>query len=368
MNLGVHYRKIIILVITALIILAGVRVAPFEFETSQFYNPTNWAGVSIAIGAAILTLVGIITSIVVSNENDRRVEVVDNLDFVLEKVKQKARINANLSFKEMYDNSEQKIEEAIIERSRLNYSDGTIGLISFFCFVISSVLAIESFEFKWVYFTFLLGLALIVGYVTYCLFQFRIIDKLSQLPEKNGNLSLRSVRINGEDIHFDRNNKAHNLTYTNLIRRMGFGLKFTGQVRNGFFHATVIYKKDDDQSKLGITYVPEPNTYLGNTVFADGVVLVISPDKRLDTGIMQSDKPVEIFFEICKGFTDNEQIGETEIQAIGKKPIRKYCSIPEGFHIELIEFRVYEDPLFRSSYKRREVDTLTVNIERTTQG
>lgn len=353
MRLDKHHHVILVIVLVVII-----RIGLFDFQKTANFRPDNWAEMSFAVGASILTLVGIITSIVVSNENNRRSEFKDNLTFVMNKVIDKARINPDRSLTEIYDNSEQQLRAVINERSPLKYSDGIIGILSFFCFLLSALFALENINFKWIYGLFLIGVALLVGYVVYGIVEFEKIDRFSRLPEKRGTLSLLSVRINGQALHFDSESREPIIAIQDRIRRMELGVRFEGRVRNGFFHAVFRYRNGMS------THIPEQNTYLGDIVFADGWNLVISPDKRLDTGIIQSNGPVELLFEVCRDITENPQIREIEIPRLGRREIHRYCSIPDNYALESIELRVFEDPLFRSSYKRRQVDLITIRPER----
>lgn len=352
MKLNKHHYVLFVLVLVVIF-----RIAPFDFKTTNTFRPRNWAEMSIAVGASILALVGIITSIVVSNENNQRGQFVDELTNIMDKLRERASINADRSLTQIYDNSVQKMSETIDERLPLKYSDGIIGIISFFCFLLSALSALENITFKWVYGLFLTGVALLVGYVVYCILEFEKIDRFSRLPEMEGNLTLLSVRINGEAIPFNSDREPV-IAIPRRIRRLEFGVRFEGQVRNGFFHAVIRYRNGQS------THIPEPNTYLGDTVFAEGRILVISPDKRLDTGILQSNGPVELLFDVCRDISENPQIGETEISGLGRRGIHRYCSIPEDYILESIELRVFEDPLFKSNYKRREIDLITVRPER----
>lgn len=349
-----HYYFIIVLSF-----LIVIRTLPFEFTLSEIFRPDNWSEMSFAVGAATLTLVGIITSIVVSNENDRRNEFIEHLTFILGKLKEKARINPDITFNKIYDNSQEKLKIIIDERLPMKYSEGIIGILSFYSFLISALLALEGYNFKWIYFAFLLGITLLAGYVTYCIEEFYKIDRFSSMPEKKGNIALKTIKINGQNKLFDPKSKDPVITFTNKIKRMEFRVGFEGKVRNGFFHAIIRYTNGYS------SHIPEPNTYLGDFVFADGWILTISPDKRLDTGILQKiGQPVEVSFEVCKDISENLPIGETEISTLGKKKIHRFCSLPEKFIVDSIELRVYEDPLFKSSYKRRQIDLITVHIER----
>jgi hypothetical protein len=206
-----------------------------------------------------------------------------------------------------------------------------------------------------IYFSFLIGVVLLVGYVIYCIIEFIKIDRFSRLPEKKGSLKLKSVKINGQLLSFDSESKEPVIKIKDRIRRMEFGVRFEGRVRNGFFHAIIRYVRGR------ATHVPESNTYLGDAVFAEGRLLVLSfSDGRLNTGILQGNETIELLFEVCKDLTENPVIGIKDIPRLGRIATRRYCSIPENFEVESIELRVYEDPTFRSNYKRRAVDLITV--------
>lgn len=346
----------------AAVILIGfvvlLRIVPFDFGVTEHFKPDNWAEMSFAVGAAMLAVVGIITSVVISGENDRRSAFVDDLTFVLQELERKARSDPDRTLTEVYGNSLDKLRATIDERQPMKYSVSTIGIFSFFSFLVSALLALENQDFRWIYCSFLLGVALLVGYVVYCIEEFWSIDKFSSVPEKKGNLTLQAVRINGQALYFETESKEPEVLVTQRIRRMQFDVRSEGQVRNGFFHAIIRYANGRS------THIPEPNTYLGDTVFADGWNLVISPDRRLDTGIIQGNGPIGLSFEVCRDTADNPPMGEVPLRGLGTREIRRYCSIPDGFIAESVELRVYEDPLFRSNYKRRPVDLVTVQLIR----
>ena len=68
---------------------------------------------SISVGASILTLVAIIAAIVLSNENNKRIEMTDNLAAMLNKMEEKERTNPDRSLSEIYAQSKTKVAEII---------------------------------------------------------------------------------------------------------------------------------------------------------------------------------------------------------------------------------------------------------------
>ena len=87
------------------------------------------------IAFAILTLVGITTSIVLSNVNSRRIQFVDDMSSLGKKIEEK---ESNLEIGEdtrLYNDSKKKITEIINQLPPLKFLDGfKLGLISFLFF------------------------------------------------------------------------------------------------------------------------------------------------------------------------------------------------------------------------------------------
>lgn len=205
---------------------------------------------------------------------------------------------------------------------------------------------------------------MLTGYVIYCAKEFAKIDKFSFPPKKKGKLTLQRVKINGEPVHF-RNENSDKATkfvnFTQKIERLEFKIRFEGHVRNGFLHATVKYTNGR------VSYIPDSNTYLSNFGFVDDYTLT-PLEKEFDTGVLQGNGPVDLLFDLVlrsrKETDENPVIARGFIDRLGGKNIYRYCSIPEDFLVDSIEIRVLEDPFFKSNYKRREVDCITLRPRR----
>ena len=345
-----------------MLLLMIAWIALTEFAPTEFYKPDNWATISIAIGATILTLVGIITSILVSNENNRRVEFIANLSLISNKIEQKAGTNPDKSLNEIYSNSIEKLRALVEGLAPLKYSEGLIGIFSFFFFLISALLAIFGYQFKFVIGNFVVGTVLLIGYVIYIIEEFIKIDVSSSLPKKNGKLTLLAIKLNGEPWQFENKNENEvSIKLNQIINRIEFKVRFEGEVRNAFLHATVRYANGL------VSYIPDANTYLSNFGFINDFRLGLL-ESVFDTGTLQSDKQVDLSLDLVlrseKGTAQNPVIAKGFIERLGEKDIYKYCSIPEDFHIDSIEIRIWEDPFFKPNYKRREVDLITVRPQR----
>lgn len=326
-----------------------------SLEPTQWYKADNWATISIAIGATILTLVGIITSILVGNENSRRTEFIENLSFISNNVEEKGRINPDRSLTEIYNNSIRKMRVVIDQLAPLKYSEGIIGIFSFFFFLISALLAIYGYPFKFIIGNFAVGIILLVGYINYVIEEFLKIDSSSALPKKKGELTLLTLKINGNNQYFEMKSKETSIKLTEKIRRMEFRVGFVGNVRNGFLHTSIRYTNGAS------SYIPDSNTFLSNFGFTDGYILTLY-DRRLDTGLLQSDEPIELAMDVCRDLNENPFQEDVPVEGLGRRKVYRYCSIPLNFQEDRIEIRVYEDPFFKPNFKRREIDVITIHL------
>lgn len=331
-------------------------IAITQSEPTELWKPDSWATLSVAVGATMLTLVSIITSILVSNENNRRTEFIEDFTLVFDRLEDKQRTNPDRSLTAIYDNSMRKMRTLTDEMSPLKYSEGLIGMLSFFLFLFSAISAIIGNPFKLTIGYFGIGIILLIGYFIYIIEEFTKIDRLSTLPKKSGELTLLTARLNGENRHFEMRGKEAFVQYNERITRMEFRARFAGYVRNGFLHATVKYADNV------VSYVPDVNTYISRFVFADGYHLTIEPDRRLDTGILQSNDPVELSIDVCRDIAENSTIGEVEVSRIGRKPVHRFCSVPENSIVNTVGLRIWEDPLYKANYKRRDIDLITVHL------
>lgn len=351
-----HHYLTIVLIAAVLVVIAFTEIGPTEQ-----YRPDTWGAMSFTVGASILTLVGIFTSILTSNENNRRVEFSENLTRILEKVERKERTNPDRSLDDIYDTSKKKLRALIDTITPLRYSEGIIGILSFYFFLLSAFCAIFGYPFKSVLGSFLIGIALLVGYVIYCIDEFVKIDRSSLIPKKKGNLTLLTVRINGVTRHFETEGKDVSVAVDQRISRIETRVRFEGELRNGFLHAVVKYTN-------GLaSYIPDPNTFLHNFGFANDFTLTLL-EKGFGTGLLQNTERLDLSFELVlrsrKNTEENPLVAKAFIERLGEKEIFKHCSIPDGFVVDSIEIRAYEDPFFRPNYKRREVDCIVLHPHR----
>ena len=107
-----RFRAYQVFIVISLII-TFLSVFTSDFGPSGFYTPDGWAQMSISVGASILTLVAIIAAIVLSNENNKRIEMTDNLAAMLNKMEEKERTNPDRSLSEIYAQSKTKVAEII---------------------------------------------------------------------------------------------------------------------------------------------------------------------------------------------------------------------------------------------------------------
>jgi len=353
MKLRLHHILTLALVFIMIVVLALIEV-----EATDLFRPDNWAAMSIGFGASILTLVGIITSILTSNENNRRTEFIENLNIVLKKIEDKIRINPDRSLTEIYENSKKTIKALIDNMLPMKYSEGITGILSFYFFLVSAFIAVIGWKFKFVFGFFLFGIALSVGYVAYCVIEFAKIDSSSSLPKKKGELELQAVKVNGRTLPFETIGKEIFISSSQRIERIEFKVRFKGTVRNGFFHAIVRYTN-------GLaSHIPDSNTYLANFGFVDDHILTLL-EKEADTGVLQKSEQLDLSFDLIlrssKGTEENPLILKAFIERLGEKDIYKYLSIPDDFVVNVIEIRIYEDPFFKPTYKRREIDCITIH-------
>jgi len=334
----------------------------FKPEPTDLYRPDNWAQMSISVGASILTLVGIIASIVTSSENNRRVEVDESLSAIKKRTVEKKNLNPDRSLREIYDNSIQKIEAIRDSMSPIRYRESIVGIFSFFLFLASSLSAILANPFSFILGFFLVGIVLLIGYILYVFEEFVKIDVFS-FPKKNKcTLSLLGVRINGIPQQFKPEIKEIPISFNQNIERIEFKVRLKGKVKNGFLHATVKYRNGL------ISYIPDSNTFLANFGFIDNFHLTLL-EKEFDTGVLQLNGSLDLDFDVIirseRESAENPLIWRGLIERLGAREVYKHCSVNEDFIVDSIELRLYEDPFFKPSYKRRESDCFTFNIIRT---
>lgn len=323
------------------------------------YSANNWATMSIEIGASVLTLVAIITAIALGNENSRRIEFNDNLNAFVNKVEEKKSLNPDKSFNELYDSSKEKILKIIDSTPPLRYSESVIGILGFYFFLTSALYAILGGSFQLTVAFFLYGIAMLIGYIFYVLEEFRIADRYSHVKKKSGSLSLLAAKINGVPYNLSVEKQQTSVTINHKIERMEFKLRFKGEARNGLLHATVKCLNG------AVSFIPESNTYLANFGFANDYFLVLL-EREFDTGILQINGEKDFLFELLlrnqKGSEVNPLIAKAFVERLGEQEIFKHCSLGNDVKINVIELRIYEDPLYKPNFKRRELDCITIKI------
>lgn len=82
-------------VVTVALIALKILFGPTRL--ASFHEAGVWAEVSIAAGASALTIVGIITALLTSRENDRRKEFNEDLTLMLVGLEKKASSNPDKS-------------------------------------------------------------------------------------------------------------------------------------------------------------------------------------------------------------------------------------------------------------------------------
>ena len=350
-------------VIFALVIVVSLPIAFSNPVPSSSFSADGWAQMSVTIGASILTLVAIIASIGLSSENNRRLEFNESLSAIVNKIDDKKRHNPDKSISDVYEASKQKLQDLIDSNPILRYTENLIGILGFFFFLLSAVFPIMGFSFVYTIGFFANGLVLLVGYVTYVIEEFAAMDKFSHIKKKYGNLNVLDIKINGIHRPFEIKNKEAFLKLNRSIERMEFKIRFEGVVRNGFLHTTVKYLNGL------VSFIPDSNTFLANFGFIDNYHLTLL-EKEFDTGTIQLDKAkdtldlhLEVILRSSKGTDENPLIAKGFIEQLGKKAIFKHCSLTENFVTTTIELRIYEDPLYKTNFKRREVDCITLHIE-----
>jgi len=183
-------------------------------------------------------------------------------------------------------------------------------------------------------------------------------DNLSTIPKKKGKLTLLSIKVDDEKCHFEEKGNEVFFTCTEKPNRLELKVRFEGEVRNGFLDAFVKYTNDL------FTYIPDSNTYLSDFGFTNCYRLTILEGKKFDTGILQTiDKPLELSFDIVL-LTESNTLIAAGIVDGQMKQIYKNCSVPKDFVVDFIDVRLYEDPSFKPSFKRRIVDQITLTPRR----
>lgn len=357
-------RPSYLFIVTTLVLFVG----PLFFtniETSQSYDANDWATISIALGAVILTLVGIVTSILTSRENVRRADFSENLSRILSRLELKIRLNPNRGLNSVYQNSQNKLSALNEKMAPMKYADGLLGIISFTLFFSSALFAIWGYPFNWTFGSFVGGISLLGGYLVYYVEECIKIDVLSIIPKKDGKISLLSLKINDIDYSFEEKEKEIVFKLDEKINRVRLKVKIEGKYRNGFLDAFVKYfdtqAKEDD---LGLviqqfSWNPDHNTYLSDFGYLNDLTLLpLEPNHN--TGLLQTNKkPVELDFDIILRNKSKKKIANVSLDGVPKK-LYNTCSVPDNLIIEFIDIRLYEDPTYKPKDKRRVIDQFSL--------
>ena len=347
------------IILLAFVVVFSVYVLFAKPAPTANYSANNWAQMSIEIGASVLTLVAIITAIALGNENSRRIEFNDNLNAFVNKVEEKKTLNPDKSYYKLYDSSKEKILKVIDSAPPLRYSQSVIGILGFYFFLTSAIYAILGGSFQLTVTFFLYGIAMLIGYVFYVLEEFRIADRYSHVKKKSGSLLLLAAKINGVPYNLNVEKQQTGVTINHKIERMEFKLRFNGEANNGFLHATIRC------SNGAVSFIPEASTYLANFGFANDSFLVLL-EKEFDTGILQIKGEEDLSFELLlrnqKGSDSNPLIMRNFVERLGWQEIYKDCSLGYDVKIDTVELRIFEDPLYKPNFKRRQLDCITIKV------
>jgi hypothetical protein len=311
--------------------------------------------ISISIGAAVLSLVAIISGILTSNENNRRNEQNDIFNRVKNRIEEKERINLDISFNDIYNNSKNVFNKLIDLNKPLKYSESIIGIFSFYSFLITIIVDILNGPFIFEFFMFLIGLSSTVGYVLYIVDEFYKIDKMSIIPDIKSTIKLLSIKFN-DDYNKINDPKNVHLTINDVIRRIECKIEVIGEIRSGFLHTTIIYGNGMQ------SFIPDRNTFLMEFGFIRDYILTLLQGE--DTGLLQGKINSVFDFNILIHDQKNEKtlIAKGDVPPFVNVEIYKNCTIPDNVPIKEIQIRLYEDPLYRPNYKRRVSDTIIITI------
>ena len=327
----------------------------FNIKPSIAYDPSVWIEMSVALGAAILTLVGIFTSILTSNENKRREELVEIINKIIVRIDDKLKTIPDRSFHQHYIRYKTELNSLIELFSPLKYSKGLLGLGSFYFFLLDVILILFNYQYNVIFFGFIVGIAFLVGYLAYCMAEFVNIDKMNEVPTINGNVQLLNINVVGDDIHFNSSDggKTFLIKTTVAFKNIIIKTHFKGKVRNGFLHATVFYNNNT------VSYIPDRNTFLMDFGFINDNQLAVYAGE--DTGAMQNDIDTDLSMNIKLRGEKNPttKIGTMPFGSL-YFDVYKNCTIPDIIKVTSIEIRVYEDPMYKPNYKRREVCLFTI--------
>ena len=321
-----------------------------DIENIITFDKNTMAEISIALSAVILTLVGVVTSILTSKENQKRLEFSANLSASSNKLEIKLATNPDRSFIEVYNKSKEKINTLLENMKPLNYSDGIWGILSFVFFLVSSLFVIWDYSLKWIFTSFLIGASFLGGYLLYYIEECFKIDKRSNLPKKErGTFQLQSLKVNGTLLHFDITGTDVSFNCSEQLKRLELKMKFEGKVRNGFLDAFVKY------SSGLYSWIPDSNTFLSDFGFTESCRFTRIESDSLNTGLLQTmDDSIELTFDIVLRSENTDRITKG---SLGKNivTVNRQCNIPQDLIVDFIDVRLYEDPLFIPNYKRRMV-------------
>lgn len=337
-----------------------------DIRPTMEYDPNNWVRMSIALGASMLTVVGIFASIMTSDENSKRAEFTDIQDKIKEIVEGRERYMPEGELKEQYKNTLNKINMLIEERAPLRFRQSYVGFGSFFLFLFSAMSAIFGLEFKIIWFFFLGGVGLIIGYISDCIIEFDKMDRdLTEPARSSARLEIPNIMVNDQEciLYYNRENDQKLLLISDRINVLNIPINFQGIVRNGFLHAIITYVSNEK------TYIPHRDTFLMGMGFVDNYRLAIYEGQ--DTGVLNfedSEDEISLTFNIPlrirTGTEGNKLLRVVDLQYLGKKDVYEHPYLSDDFRVIQIALRMMEDPFYRPKRKRREIAGIIINVER----
>jgi len=337
-----------------------------DFTPAVEFDINNWAEISVACGASILTVVGIITSVLTSNENDRRTEFIDIQNKILSVIDGRLNYIDDKEIDTLYNNAKNKINQLIEKRGLMKYNESFIGFASFLAFLISAYYAIIGLSFRVVFGYFLIGLGLIFCYLLYCVLEFIKMDAFNEPLSKRGKIEKElTVKINGVKANLlDDPTKKEKVIESSpefIYNNIEIDTTFEGLLRNGFFHVIIGYTNDKN------THIPHRITSLLNFGFIDDYDLAVYGGE--DTGILHADGKVNVNFYIPLRNKINSDSNKLLVKDInfplrGRRDVYEYPSIPKDVFVKYIILRYFEDPYYQPKYKRSELDMLKIRITR----
>lgn len=334
-----------------------------DIQSTMEYDPNSWAKMSIALGASMLTVVGIFASIMTSDENSRRAEFTDIQNKIRKIVEGRERYMPDGELKNQYNNTLNKIDMLIEERAQLRFKQSYVGFGSFFSFLISAMSAIFGLQFEMIWAFFLVGIGLIIGYVSDCIIEFDKMDKdLIEPARSTARLGIQTIMVNDQEhilyVHQSIAQKLQLFIPGGKIEVLDIPITFQGIVRNGHLHAIITYDNNKE------THIPHRDTFLMDMGFIDDYQLATYGGE--DTGVLNSEGEISLTFNIPLRIDaeDKELVAENvDFQWVGGKDVYKNPSLSDDFRVRHILLRMLEDPYHRPNRGRREIAKIEIEVK-----